>query len=125
MSLLPDDEMLTVAQLDANFGMMETEGDVEGLVELIHFLIKYQGTMGITPEFHKSFIKLASMFTSKSADLMERICKDRIEKHRENVIEKPDSRADPFISKLLKLEADGKVEHVNMLDSMASNIAAG
>ncbi|KAK4506313.1 hypothetical protein PRZ48_000043 [Zasmidium cellare] len=111
--------------LDKNFGMMEKEGDVDGLIELVHMLIRYQGVVGIMPEFHLPIFRIGNMLGSKSANTMEQIAKSQMDKHRGSVIEKENPRRDPFVTKLLRLESAGKVEYEHMLDSMASNIAAG
>ncbi|KAF2171543.1 hypothetical protein M409DRAFT_63770 [Zasmidium cellare ATCC 36951] len=111
--------------LDKNFGMMENEGDVDGLMKLVHFLIRYQGVVGIMPEFHLPIYKLGRLMGSKGVNIMETIAKSQIDKHRGNIIEKENARSDPFVTKLLKLESAGKVKYEHMLDSMGSNIAAG
>lgn len=105
--------------------MMEAAGDVDGLMQLTHFIIRHQGTVGIIPELHKWLFWFNDLFGSTSASMVETMSKEQIQKHRGSLEEKEDTAADPFVTKLLKLEAVGKVQAVHMLDSMASNIAAG
>lgn len=58
---------------------------------------------------------------------IEKIANDTIRKFRqpERIIEKQDPNSDPFISKLLRLEAAGKADWFNVMDAIGGNIAAG
>ncbi|EME82021.1 uncharacterized protein MYCFIDRAFT_77669 [Pseudocercospora fijiensis CIRAD86] len=114
--------------INQNFGMMETEADVDGMMELVHASIRYLGTVGIFPEFHSWIFRIVSFLRLRHAGgLIEKIASDTIRKfrHPDRMIEKEDPNSDPFISKLLRLEAAGKADSSHLMDAIASNIAAG
>ena len=107
--------------------MMENEGDVGKMIELVQYNVLHQGIVGVMPEFHAPIVYLRRFLGMKDpADAILGEANAQIVKYRKlDLVEKEDPRSNPFILKLVKLEKAGKVNYWDMMNSMGGNIAAG
>ncbi|KAF7194228.1 Pisatin demethylase [Pseudocercospora fuligena] len=84
--------------------------------------------IGILPEFHSWIVRIGNFLRLPHAGVViEKIANDTIAKFRqpELMVQKDNPNSDPFISKLLRLEAAGKADWYNIMDAIGGNIAAG
>lgn len=106
--------------LDKNFGFMENEGDIDDMISLVQGFNRYMGQVGLVPEVHKWFVWFGETIKAKTGGTkIEYLARSTLHKYRNAPLDaKEDPRADPFITKLVRLEAAGKVDYDAILDSI-------
>lgn len=99
---------------------MENEGDVDDMISLVQGSNAYMGQVGIVPGVHKWFVWFGETVKTKTGGTkIEYLARTTIQKYRNAPLDaKEDPRADPFITKLVRLEAAGKVDYDAILDSI-------
>ncbi|KAK5042882.1 hypothetical protein LTR84_012415 [Exophiala bonariae] len=114
--------------VDESFGMMQKEGDAENMLETVKKATLYQNLGGIFPEFHPYFVKVNNLFRVPHAGVvLERVSRRHLEHHKTHPVVNNDkiTHAQPFVTKLLKMESEGKVDMLDMIDGIGANIVAG
>lgn len=133
--LLPVDRFMqyfafdVIARLtyDEDFGMLERMGDYKGIIGIIEKLVAFGPMLGTIPEFGVRFIRLARKLSGRSptADLTAWSREAILSARQKEMKPKMNAKAEPFITKCLKLEAEGKIGSDSVMDSCAANISAG
>lgn len=106
---------------------MEKEGDNTEMVKGIHEANDYLAYMGLVPDLHpwNTWLRILLGKEPNVAALV-RYTLNQLAKHREeNAKESKNTSYDSFLSKLLKLEAENRVNMSNIMDACGSNIGAG
>ncbi|KAI0596554.1 cytochrome P450 [Biscogniauxia sp. FL1348] len=111
-----------------NFGMMENERDTTGMLPGIKEVNDSLAYLGVIPNLIPWAYGLKTVLRIKQHDetVSENIT-TQIEKHREanKGVKKGAKQYETFLTKLLKLEAEGRIGESNMRDVCGNNIGAG
>ncbi|KAH7160421.1 cytochrome P450 [Dactylonectria estremocensis] len=112
-----------------SFGMMENEGDTTGMIPNIRGANDFLGFIGIVPGLIPWLMALGAVLGRKSnpgmlADYALGVISRTREMNKQSTT-KDTKKYDTFLKKVLDMEAQGRLTKPNILDSCASNIAAG
>lgn len=106
---------------------MENEADNTGMIKGIHFANGYLSHIGLVPDLHRWVIRIQNLLSkAQGANLLYQFTLDQIAANREaNAKTGNVSTSDSFLTKLLALHDDKRLELPNIMDSCGSNIGAG
>ncbi|KAI1638940.1 cytochrome P450 [Biscogniauxia mediterranea] len=110
-----------------NFGMMENEGDTTGLLSSIKEVNDSLAYLGVIPNLIPWVYGLRSALRKKqNAQRISENITTEIDKYREaNKGPAKGKKYETFLTKVLNMEAEGRIGESNMRDVCGSNIGAG
>lgn len=113
-------------QVGEDFGMLDAEAELDMMTNLAA-ANTYMSRIGLFPEFHLPFVRLGNALNLKNpGKALVDYTITQVEKHRNDGLKgKTDPRAEPFLQKVLRLEAAHKLDKSNYNDVIGVNIAAG
>lgn len=111
------------AQVGQSFGLVENEGDVDGIIQAIDDGNVYAAHVGLFPEFHE-FVSLVVKHLQLEPSL--KVVANFIQHHLDlRVKDGGNKERQDMVTKLLALEASGKNTRFDTFTGCAQNLAAG
>ncbi|KZL68822.1 Pisatin demethylase [Colletotrichum tofieldiae] len=114
-----------------NFNMIVQQRDPTGALANIETFLKGSAYMGLVSNIAFPVLKSISKILTTNASVLEVIINMQIQdaaanlKKQEKVLDTSNTPYEPFLYKLLKIEATGQVDQDSVRDAVGSNIVAG
>ncbi|KAJ5603228.1 hypothetical protein N7537_006184 [Penicillium hordei] len=105
----------------ASFGMMRTGGDIDGILQTLQDNLSYSSRMSLFVELHSWIGQLNHLLGSRSSfENINAFVHRHLAARRHARSDRPD-----FIQKLIDLQEAGKVNDLELFNTINANIAAG
>ncbi|RGP66706.1 hypothetical protein FSPOR_6446 [Fusarium sporotrichioides] len=113
--------------VDKTFDLLHQGRDTTGVLRLIRSGLNYQMMMGLFPELHPWVAKLTSLVPGKVSGFnMGQFLSKQISNFRALELDpKENPMSEVFVSKLSRLEREGKIDLESINDACGANVAAG
>lgn len=109
----------------SRFGLMEANGDKDGIITTIDESLVYGATIGLVPYLHWWIIKITETFGVRSNfDIITNFVNLHINNRASGVAKSPEDRSD-FLDKMIPMEVSGKSSRLYTRLAASQNIAAG
>ncbi|KAI8940568.1 hypothetical protein NX059_004245 [Plenodomus lindquistii] len=109
----------------SRFGLMEDDGDKDGIIDAIQESLRYGTYVGLLPSLHLWIAKASEWLkVEPSLRKIEKFVVKHLNARISGQSKSPEGRAD-FLDRLLPLEQEGKVTRTDTLVACFQNIAAG
>lgn len=106
---------------------MEKEGDIDDFIATVRRAILYMGTVGLFGEWHPLMVWLNARLGVRHAGIVldEKGSESLSRAEQAMPVDEKTAKSDTFVSKLIQAKWTGKMDKVEIVDSIGANIAAG
>ncbi|KAH6723524.1 cytochrome protein [Leptodontidium sp. MPI-SDFR-AT-0119] len=120
-------DVIGTVTINSPFGLLESEHDVQDIIDSIHSFLDYGAVTGLLSEFHRPIFNTLSLIgrQPRVMALFNFVLK-QIEIHRaDGKVGHGNRKAESFLSKSMDLVDSGKFDMNDVFDVCAGNIGAG